>query len=39
VVKVDGTVRHKSKKPGEEAEGSYVLGIQFDESLVDFSSL
>jgi hypothetical protein len=39
VVKVDGTVRHKSKKPGDEAEGCYVLGIQFDESLVDFTSL
>jgi hypothetical protein len=39
VVKVDGTVRHKSKKPGEEAEGCYVLGIQFDETLVDFSLL
>ncbi len=37
VVKVDGTVRHKSKRPGEEAEGCYVLGIQFDETLVDFS--
>ncbi len=39
VVKVDGTVRHKSKKPGEEAEGCYVLGIQFDETLVDLSLL
>jgi hypothetical protein len=39
VVKVDGTVRHKSKKPGEKTEGAYVLGIQFDESLVDFTSL
>jgi hypothetical protein len=39
VVKVDGTVRHKSKKAGEEAEGFYVLGIQFDETLVDFSLL
>lgn len=38
VVKVDGTVRHKSKKPGEAAEGCYVLGIQFDENLIDFSS-
>ena len=36
VVTVDGTVRHKSKKAGEEAEGCYVLGIQFDESVVDF---
>ena len=38
VVKVDGTVRHKSKKPGEAAEGGYVLGIQFDENLMDFRS-
>ena len=38
VVKVDGTVRHKSKKPGEAAEGRYVLGIQFDENLIDLSS-
>jgi c-di-GMP-binding flagellar brake protein YcgR len=38
LVKVDGTVRHKSKKPGEEAEGCYVLGIQFDEKLIDLSS-
>jgi hypothetical protein len=38
VLKVDGTVRHKSKKPGEETEGCYVLGIQFDETLIDFSS-
>jgi hypothetical protein len=37
VVKVDGTVRHKSKKAGESAEGSYVLGIQFDENLTDLS--
>lgn len=39
VIKVDGTVRHKSKKPGEEAEGCYVLGIQFDETLMDLNSL
>ena len=39
VVKVDGTVRHKSKKPGEETKGCYVLGIQFDETLVDFGLL
>jgi hypothetical protein len=39
VVKVDGTVRHKSRKPGEAAEGCYVLGIQFDENLMDFKSL
>lgn len=39
VIKVDGTVRHKSKKTGEDAEGCYVLGIQFDETLMDINSL
>ena len=38
VVKVDGTIRHKSKKPDEAAKGCYVLGIQFDENLIDLSS-
>ena len=38
VVRVDGTVKHKSKQPGEEAKTSFVLGIQFDETLMDLSS-
>ncbi len=39
MVKVDGTVRHKSKQQGGQGRDSYVLGIEFDETLVDFSSL
>jgi hypothetical protein len=39
MVKVDGTVRHKSKQQGEQGKDSYVLGIEFDETLMDFGAL
>jgi hypothetical protein len=41
MVKVDGTVRHKSKRRrrGRQGAGSFVLGIEFDEALMDFSAL
>ncbi len=41
MVKVDGTVRHKSKRRrrGREGVNSFVLGIEFDEALMDFSAL
>ena len=38
IVKVAGTVRHKSKKRGMEDEDSYVVGVEFDEPLKDFKS-
>ncbi len=41
MVKVDGTVRHKSKhkRRGRQGVDSFVLGIEFDEALMDFSAL
>ena len=41
MVKVDGTVRHKSKRKrrGRQGADSFVLGIEFDEALMDFSAL
>jgi hypothetical protein len=39
MVKVDGTVRHKSKQQGKQGKDSYILGIEFDETLMDFSAL
>ncbi|UCF56192.1 MAG: PilZ domain-containing protein, partial [Deltaproteobacteria bacterium] len=39
VVRMDGTVRHKSKIRDMENENSYILGVEFDETLKDFSSL
>ena len=39
IVKVDGTVRHKSKKRGMQDEDFYVVGVEFDEPLKDFKSL
>jgi len=41
MVKVDGTVRHKSKRKrrGRQGADSFILGIEFDEALMDFSAL
>ena len=41
MVKVNGTVRHKSKRKrrGRQGLDSFVLGIEFDEALMDFSAL
>ena len=41
MVKVNGTVRHKSKRKrrGRQGADSFVLGIEFDEALMDFSAL
>ena len=41
MIKVDGTVRHKSKRKrrGRQGVDSFVLGIEFDEALMDFSAL
>ncbi len=41
MVKVDGTVRHKSKRKrrGRQGADSFVIGIEFDEALMDFSAL
>jgi sulfur carrier protein ThiS len=41
IVKVDGTVIHKSKRKrrGRQNEDFYVLGIEFDEVLMDFNAL
>lgn len=41
MVKVDGTVRHKSKRRrrGRQGVDSLVIGIEFDEALMDFSAL
>jgi hypothetical protein len=41
MIKVDGTVRHKSKRKrrGRQGADSFVLGIEFDEALMDFSAL
>jgi hypothetical protein len=41
MVKVNGTVRHKSKRKrrGRRGLDSFVLGIEFDEALMDFSAL
>ena len=41
VVKVDGTVRHKSKRRrrGRQGVDSFILGIEFDKALMDFSAL
>lgn len=36
MVKVGGTVRHKSKKQGRQEKECYILGIEFDEALMDF---
>lgn len=38
MVKVDGTIRHKSKKQGGKDENCYVLGVEFDEALMGFGS-
>ncbi|MGD2126869.1 MAG: PilZ domain-containing protein [Desulfobacteraceae bacterium] len=39
MVKVDGTVRHKSKKRDRKDELCYVIGIEFDEALADYNAL
>ena len=41
MIKVDGTVRHKSKRKrrGRQGVDSFILGIEFDETLMDFSAL
>jgi hypothetical protein len=41
MVKVDGTVRHKSKRKrrGRQNEDFFILGIEFDEALMDFNAL
>ena len=39
VVKVTGSVRHKTKLEEPEYEGSYVLGIKLDETLEEFHLL
>jgi hypothetical protein len=41
MVKVDGTVRHKSKRKrrGRQGVDSFVIGIEFDEALMDFRAL
>jgi c-di-GMP-binding flagellar brake protein YcgR len=37
VVRVTGTVRHKTKLQDKKYEGSYVLGIKLDETLEEFA--
>jgi hypothetical protein len=41
MVKVDGTVIHKSKRKrrGKQNEDFFILGIEFDEALMDFNAL
>ncbi len=41
MVKVDGTVIHKSKRRrrGRQNEDFFILGIEFDEALMDFNAL
>jgi hypothetical protein len=41
MINVDGTVRHKSKhkRRGRLGEESFILGIEFDEALMDFRAL
>ncbi len=38
MVKVDGTIRHKSKKEGGKDENCYVLGVEFDETIMGFGA-
>lgn len=38
MVKVDGIIRHKSRKQGGQGESCYVLGVEFDETLMEFRS-
>ena len=38
MLKVDGTIRHKSKQQGKQGKDSYVLGIEFDETLMDLGA-